>query len=468
MSATPALTPHFDASLAEAARAEHALGEVRTILYHDHLTGIGNRRHFEGRLKEVLEGCKDKPDTLEAPALLLLDLDRFKTVNDTLGHAVGDTLLRLVAQRMQSILGPLDTLSRLGGDEFGIVTFSAANADKLAIQLVEVVQRTYLVEGYPINIGVSIGIARAPQDGRERGELLQHADLALYQAKAAGRSCFVHFQPEMETRARERREFELALRKALVLRQMQLHYQPQIDVKTRRLTGFQAMLRWNHPKMGVLLPQDFIPMAEEIGVIVPLGEWVLKSVCREAARWPDDVTIAMSVSPVQFETGRFLAAVGKALEDSGIPGHKLELEVTETILLRDGEIIRAMLESLRGLGVRVAIDSFGTGVASLSQMVEFPLDRIKIDRALVDETVTGAKQRAIVRAIAALGQGLGISTLVEGVTTDEHLERIQRDGCSSVQGFLSSRAVPAEDLRLLVESQLSNLVCSPTPNEASV
>ena len=447
------------------ARAEEALGEVRTVLYRDHLTGIGNRRHFEGCLKQVLEVAGSGPET---PALLLLDLDRFKAVNDTLGHAVGDAVLRLVAQRMNDLLEPGDALARLGGDEFGIITSSAERAESLATHLVEVIQRTYLVEGYPINIGVSVGIARSPQDGVDRSQLLQRADLALYQAKASGRSCFLHFLPEMEVKARERREFELGLRKALALRQMELHFKPQVDVLSKRMVGLQALLRWRHPRLGLLTPDIFLPLAEEIGVVVPLGEWVLKTVCKEAARWPDDVTVAMNVSPLQFETDRFFEAVQKALADSGIPGYRLEIEVTEAILLRNSEAIRGMLNRLRQLGVKVAVDSFGTGVASLSQMVEFPLDRIKIDRALVDESVSGPKERAIVRAVAALGEGLGVTTLVEGVTTAEHLTRIQQNGCASIQGLFSSHAVLAGDLRAHVEALLTIAPTHPLLEEVQV
>jgi predicted signal transduction protein with EAL and GGDEF domain len=302
---------------------------------------------------------------------------------------------------------------------------------------------------------VSIGIARAPQDGLERGLLLKNADLALYQAKASGRSCFLNFLPEMEAKARKKREFELALRKAVPLRQLELHYRPQVDIETNRLVGLEAMLRWRHPSQGILNSPAFIPIAEEIGIVVSIGEWALKAACQEASRWPDNVTIAICVSPLQFETERFFRAVTHALEAAGIVGSRLELEVTESILLRDGRSVLAILNKLRSIGVKVAVDSFGTGIASLSQMVELPLDKIKIDQTLIEENGSDAKQRAIVRAIVALGEGLGVSTLVDGVTSPEHLARIQRDGCSSVKGYLFSQAVTGKELYASVQALLS-------------
>jgi diguanylate cyclase (GGDEF)-like protein len=430
---------------------EESTAELVDSLYRDHLTGIGNRRHFEDRLQEALSSSTSQP------TLLLLDLDRFKAVNDTLGHAVGDILLRLVSQRFTQLLDHSDTLARLGGDEFGIITHAPANVGGLAARIVDVIQRPYLIEGCPVNIGVSIGIAQAPQDGLDRGQLLKNADLALYQAKATGRCCFLYFLPEMEVRAQEKRELELALRKAVPLRQLELHYRPQVDIETKRLVGLEAMLRWRHPSQGILNPAAFIPIAEEIGIVVSIGEWALKAACQEASRWPDDVTIAVTVSPIQFETKRFFEAVERALKVAGITGSRLELTVTESILLRDGRAVLAILNKLRSIGVRVAIDSFGTGIASLSQMVEFPLDKIKIDRTLIEENGSDAKQRAIVRAIVALGEGLGVSTLVDGVTSPEHLARIQRDGCSSVKGYLSAQAVAGKDLHASVQALLSTI-----------
>lgn len=418
-------------------------------LHRDHLTRIGNRRFFEARLNERVAVASILSATT---TVLILDLDRFKAVNDSLGHAVGDALLCLVVQRASSLLGPDDTFARLGGDEFGMVIESESKVDDLCGNLTELIQRPYLIDGCPVNIGVSIGIASVPKDGRDRATVMHSADLALYKAKASGRNCFVRFEPMMESNAMEKRELEVCLRKALPLRQIVLHYRPQIDVRTRKLLGVEAVLRWRHPTRGVLEAPDFIPLAEEIGVVTAIGEWALKTVCREAARWAQDVTFGLSVSPIFLESKRFYDAVTLALSTSGIKGSQLELEVTEDLLLRDAKAVVAMLECLQNIGVRVAIDSFGTGMASLSQMVEFPLDKIKIARTLVAEGSSGVKERAVFRAIAALGASLGISTVVEGIETAEHLDRIHMDGCSSIQGCLASQTVSAEELHTLVDS----------------
>ena len=428
--------------------------------YRDDLTKIANRRFFERRLTECLAV---PPGTGSTTILLLLDLDRFKAVNDSLGHAVGDSLLCRVSERIESQLSDSDTFARLGGDEFGIILHDRCDVNDLATRIIELVQRTYLIDGLPVNVGVSIGVSVSPADAQERSQLMQCADLALYQAKAVGRNCFVYFKPSMEVRAREKREMEIELRKAVAMRQLEVHYRPQIDVKSEKLFGIEAVLRWKHPRFGLLEAPSFIPLAEETGVIVAVGEWALKAVCREAARWPEDVAVALRVSPLQFESNRFLDAVKQSLATYGIKSQRLELEVTEGILLRDGKTVLSMLERLRSIGVRVAVDSFGTGIASLSQMVGFPLDKIKIASALVEEEGTGIKERAIVRAIAALGASLGISTIVEGVRTAEHLSRIQLDGCSAIQGCLFSEAVPAETLkdrveRLITTSQKTLLV----------
>lgn len=421
---------------------------VNDPAYLDHLTTIWNRRHFERKLNDWLE---DRESATYGATILLLDLDRFKVVNDSLGHAVGDTLLCLVAQRVSSILGTGDVFARLGGDEFGILICSEFKALELASRLIELVQRTYLIDGCPVNIGVSIGLASAPKDATDRGELMRCADLALYQSKRAGRNRFTRFEPTMAVKAREKRDLEIALRKAVALKQLVMQYRPQLDIETKHLMGLEAVLLWKHPTRGLIEATEFIPLAEEIGVAVPIGEWALRAVCREAARWPDDVPCALALSPVLFESLRFYETVSQALTNAGIEGHKLELEVTEQILLRDGKAVLTMLECLRSLGVRVAVDSFGTGMASLSQMVGFPLDKIKISRSLVEENGASVKSRAIVRAIAALGASLGVSTMVEGVNTQEHLERIQADGCSSVQGCLLGKAVAPGDLQALID-----------------
>ena len=435
---TSTTTPHF----------EHS-NHPQDDLHRDHLTRIGNRRFFEARLNERVAVAS----VLSAnTTVLILDLDRFKAVNDSLGHAVGDALLCLVVQRASSLLGPDDTFARLGGDEFGMVIEAEAKVDVLCGNLTELIQRPYLIDGCSVNIGVSIGIACVPKDGNDRASVMRSADLALYKAKSSGRNCFMRFEPKMEANAVEKRELEVSLRKALPLRQIVLHYRPQIDVRSRKLLGVEAVLRWEHPTRGLLEAPDFIPLAEEIGVVNAIGEWALKAVCREAARWEHDVTFALSVSPIFLESKRFYGAVTLALSNSGIEGNRLELEVTEDLLLRDAKTVVAMLECLQTIGVRVAIDSFGTGMASLSQMVGFPLDKIKIAPTLVAEGSSGLKERAVFRAIAALGASLGIATMVEGIETPEHLDHIHEDGCSSVQGCLASQTVSADELHTLVNS----------------
>jgi diguanylate cyclase (GGDEF)-like protein len=419
----------------------------------DHLTNIGNRRFFESRLNDRLE---DPPHPASETRILLLDLDRFKSVNDSLGHAVGDTLLCLVAQRVLSVLGEDDCFARLGGDEFGIILHSGANPEKFAKHLIDLVHRTYLIDGYPVNVGVSIGMATAPQDARDRTSLMRCADLALYDAKAKGRNRFVSFRPEMATRARAKRDLEIALRKAVALRQMVLQYRPQLDAQTNSLMGFEAVLQWQHPTRGLLDPAEFLPLAEEIGLVESIGEWAVKAVCREIASWPEKVSCSLRVSALLFESERFYEAAESALKAFAVSENQLELEVTETLLLRDAPKVLAMLQRLRSIGVRVAVDSFGTGMASLCQIVNFPLDKIKIARSLVEEQNTGPKERAIVRAIAALGVTLGISTVVEGVSTSEHLGRIQQDGCSAVQGYLTGSAVPSHQLRAMIDEHLQS------------
>ncbi len=413
----------------------------------DHLTGIGSRLFFEQKLEDALAKLASGDE--DSASLLFVDLDRFKAVNDTLGHAVGDALLRLVSDRLTQSLREGDILARLGGDEFAILLAGSITREAsaaLAARIIDLIQRPYLVDGHVINVGASIGLAVAPENGQTRVELLSSADLALYQSKAAGRGVYHFFETSMLERAQNRRALELDLRKALLLRQFELHYQPQIDVETEGVIGLEGLLRWRHPVRGLLLPGDFLPLAEELGLAVPIGDWVLKTACREAVRWPSSVTIAVNVSPLQFEMGKFAQTVARALTTAGLSGDRLEVEVTENILLRDGHAVLATLNDLRALGVRVAMDSFGTGVASLSQLVNFPFDKIKIDRSLIALQQVDSRNRAIVRAISALGHSLGISTLAEGVETAEHLAHVRAEGCHSVQGFYYSKAVPSGEL----------------------
>ena len=429
--------------------------DVYALAYADPLTGIANRSAFEWNLDEALR--KLSAGELSQVAVLFVDLDRFKAVNDTLGHAVGDSLLRLVSERLRSTLRETDIAARLGGDEFAILLTTlkeAAAAAELATRLIDLVARPYLIDGHVLNVGASVGIALAPADGTTRTHLLRNADLALYHAKRSGRGMHSFFEAAMEERAQQRRALELDLRKALLLRQFELHYQPQINVESERVIGMEGLLRWRHPKRGLLMPGDFLALAEEIGLAVSIGEWVVKVACKEASRWPADVTVAINISPLHFETSNFAESVQRSLEAANLPAGRLEIEVTEDVLLRNGPNVRLTLDALQTLGVRVAMDSFGTGVASLGQLVNIPFDKIKIARSLIGGDAGGKKGRAIVRAISALGHSLGITTLAAGVETREHLADVRSEGCHHVQGFYYSQAVPANEIANLLSRQL--------------
>ncbi len=424
----------------------------------DPLTGLPNRKLFGDRVEAALAGgAQGAPDaTSGGTAVLLIDLDRFKPVNDTLGHLVGDGLLRLVAARLRTVVRDADIVARLGGDEFAVLLSPIADADvlrPLAARIVDVLGRPYLVDGHLVNVSASLGFALSPADGAVHDQLLRSADLALYDAKSAGRGRFAAFRPELDRRALARRSMEIDLRKALALHEFELHYQPQIDIETETVTGFEALLRWRNPTRGLVSPLDFIPLAEEIGLIVPLGEWVLREACREAVRWPSAISLAVNVSPSQFENGRrLLDAVSAALTSSGLSARRLEIEITETVLLRNETSVLDTLHSLRALGIKVAMDDFGTGYSSLSQLRSFPFDKIKIDRSFVGDGDALESQNAIIRAITALGTSLGMATIAEGVETQEQLARIRAEGCRSVQGYLFSRPVPTGDIAPLIAS----------------
>ena len=421
-----------------------------TLAYRDPLTGVGNRSLLERKLDESL--VRLGSGELESVTVLFLDLDRFKVINDTLGHGTGDELLRLVCGRLQSTLRDSDTLARMGGDEFAILLTAPSGrevASALAARIIDLIERTYLIDGQIMNVGASIGIAVAPRDGLTRDDLLKSADLALYFSKGAGRGVSHFFEPAMAEKARLRRTLEFDLRKALVLRQFELHYQAQVDTEGGSILGLIASLRWRHPQRGLLLPVEFIQLAEEIGLAIPIGEWVLKRACRDATNWPESITVAVSVSPHQFESEKLASFVDHALQAVELPGSRLEIGVTEEILLRKNSSVLKTLISLKALSVKVVMNSFGTGVASLSQLVNFPFDKINIDQSLLAATENDAKSRAVLRAIAVLGDSLGIATLAGGVETSEQLMRVRSEGCSTVQGFYCTKAVPAGELAAL-------------------
>jgi diguanylate cyclase (GGDEF)-like protein len=413
---------------------------------HDALTELPNRLLLRERLEEALAARLGPAG--ETLAVLGLDLDRFKAVNDTLGHPVGDVLLKAVAARIRGCLSEQDTIGRLGGDEFAIIQVGAKQphgARMLAERLVEAMPEPFSVEGHALNVGVSIGIALAPSDGLDVDTLLKRADLALYRAKAEGRSRFSFFAAGMDTEADARRALETDLRDALAKGEFQLVYQPFMNLAAGEVTGFEALLRWHHPARGAVAPADFIPLAEETGLIIPLGEWILRQACTEAARFPEAIRIAVNVSVVQFRNPHFVPSVVSALAAAGLSPHRLELEITETVLMEESEATLKTLHHLRSLGVRLALDDFGTGYSSLSYLSSFPFDKLKIDRSFVSGLGTNPDCAAIVRAIVGLGTSLGMTITAEGVETPAQLDFIRAVGCSEAQGSIIDASQPIGD-----------------------
>lgn len=429
---------------------QKAQAQISHMARHDSLTNLPNRTLFREQLEEALWRAK-RNDHI---AVLCLDLDHFKGINDSLGHPIGDDLLREVACRLTDCVREGDTVCRLGGDEFAIVQIGSdpqTSPTNLANRLIEVVSAPYNIQGHQITIGVSIGVAVAPNDGSDADQLLKNSDLALYRAKEDGGGIFHFFEIGMDARAQARRLQEIDLRGALLRSEFLVYYQPIQDLKADRVVGFEALVRWNHPLRGMVAPLNFIPLAEETGLIVPLGDWVLRTACSDAAGWSQDVCVAVNLSPAQFKSRNLVPSVVSALEDSDLSACRLELEITESVLLHDSDATLATLHKLRSLGVRISMDDFGTGYSSLSYLRSFPFDKIKIDRSFVSELATRDDSMAIVRAVTGLGKSLGISTTAEGVETSEQLALLRLEGCTEVQGYLFSPPRPAED----VESMLS-------------
>ena len=427
-----------------------AQAKISHMARHDALTSLPNRVLFHEQLEQGLR----RAGSNDQLAMLCLDLDHFKDINDSLGHPIGDALLKEVGRRLKATVGEHDTVARLGGDEFAVVQIGRseeAAARALAGRLVEVISAPYEIDDHQIVIGVSIGISLSPQDGTNPDELLKNADLALYRAKADGRGTYRFFETGMDARAQARRLLEMDLRAALQRDEFEPHYQPIRDVASDRVVAFEALLRWNHPQRGLISPINFIPLAEETGLIVQLGEFVLRSACADAATWPDDVDVAVNLSPVQFKSPNLIAIVTEALEASGLAARRLELEITESVLLQNSEATLTTLHELRGMGVRISLDDFGTGYSSLSYLRSFPFDKIKIDRSFVSELATRQDSMAIIRAVTGLGRSLGIVTTAEGVENDVQLELLRREGCTQAQGYLFSMPRPASDVALMLE-----------------
>jgi diguanylate cyclase (GGDEF)-like protein len=412
---------------------------------HDALTDLPNRSFLKESISEGLKRVRRG----DAMAVLCLDLDRFKAVNDTLGHPVGDQLLQVVAERIRRSIRETDTPARLGGDEFAILQIGTPQphgATILASRLVEALAMPYVVQDHQLVIGCSIGIAMAPLDGEDAEDLLKKADLALYRAKLDGRGLYKFFEAEMDARVQARRILELDLRNALANKEFTLHYQPVIALDHDEIAGLEALLRWTHPHRGLISPAEFIPLAEETGLIVPIGEWVVRQACKDAIAWPDHVTVAVNISPVQFKNALLVPMITSALAWSGLPANRLELEITESVLLQDTETTLATLHQLRALGVHVSMDDFGTGYSSLSYLRRFPFDKIKIDQSFVRDIGNNKQALAIVQAVTNLGATLGMTTTAEGVETRDQLEQLRAHGCTEVQGYYFSKPKPIEEI----------------------
>ena len=450
----PAPNGGFVATFEDITERQQAEEKIEHLAHHDPLTDLLNRASFYERIGQALSALRRS----ESIAVLSIDLDHFKGVNDSLGHPVGDLLLKAAADRMRSSVRGEDFVARLGGDEFAIVQVLPSDhppdVAAFATRLIEVLIAPYDLEGHQVVVGTSVGIAMAPNDGSEPDALMKNADLALYRAKADGGGVYRFFELEMDARMQARRALELDLRKAIVNKEFELYYQPIIDVKSGQVTSCEALIRWHHPDRGMVPPMEFIAVAEETGLIVPLGEWILQQACADAAHWPDHITIAVNLSPAQFKSKHLLAAVKSALSTSGLAAKRLELEITELVLLQDNEGAFAILHQLRDLGIRIAMDDFGTGYSSLGYLRSFPFDKIKIDQSFIQDLPGKEESLAIVRAVVGLSSSLGITTTAEGVETKEQLASLASEGCNEFQGFLFSKPRPAAEVaRILKEAQ---------------
>ena len=441
------LSSSFNAMSAGIAQREN---RIRHMAYHDALTDLPNRLQLAEKLDEVLaEVARDGGSV----AVLCLDLDNFKIINDTLGHGVGDKVLKIVADRLRGAAEG-HFLAHTGGDEFCVLLSGSAvdAAGDTAQLLIDRLSEPLTVEGQFLKAGLSIGISKAPDDSMVADDLLKHADLALHTAKAAGRGRFRHFTVALDEEANERRKVEMDLHGALANGEFELYFQPLFDLASNRFSAFEALIRWNHPDKGLVSPIDFIPIAEETGLIVPIGEWVLKEACRQATGWPEDIRVAVNFSTVQFETSGIRNLVFQALATSGLAPGRLEIEITESLFLESSGQVLDTLHGLKQIGVRIALDDFGTGFSSLSYLRRFPFDKIKIDRSFILELLKTREANAVVKAIADLAAALNMETTAEGVEEPEQVEALRAHGCTNVQGYLFSKPVPAADVLPLIEA----------------
>jgi len=424
--------------------------QINRMARFDALTGLPNRLQLN---EQLARGMAEAEKWGTRCGFMMIDLDRFKAVNDSLGHPVGDRLLGQVSERLARLVTENELIGRLGGDEFAVVVRDACDTerlDHLARAIIETLSRPYELDAHTLYIGASIGIAVGPRDGRTAEMLIRSADLALYRSKDAGGGVFNTYEPQLHIKAEERRILEMALRKALEKGEMHLEYQPVVAAGDGRLTGFEALLRWTHPELGVVSPAKFVPLAEDARLIVPMGEWVLRSACAEAAKWPAPIRVAVNVSPEQLHNPAFVSVVASALANSGLPPERLELEVTEGVFMREGTGAVQVLERILDLGVRLSLDDFGTGYSSLGYLARTRFSTIKVDRSFVQAASKGQPEPiAIIRAVVALAQSLGMATTAEGVETEQEHQMIQELGCTKVQGYYFGRPLPVAEARAL-------------------
>ncbi|WP_334475989.1 putative bifunctional diguanylate cyclase/phosphodiesterase [Bradyrhizobium sp. AZCC 1699] len=435
----------------EIADREELQARSQYLAYHDSLTGLGNRMLFKEQLEQALT---DETVTPHPLAVLFVDLDGFKAVNDTGGHSVGDLLLKSLSAKLRDLLPPTDRIARLGGDEFAILQISGIQPSAslaLAERVIEVAAHPQTIEGNDVTVGASVGIAIVHPGEMNAETVLKCADLAMYSAKSGGRGTFRMFDPQMDAIVQTRRSLERDMRNALAQGDFSLFYQPLVNLQTKKVTAFEALMRWHHPERGSVAPSEFIPVAEEMGLILPLGEWALRQACMEAIRWPDEINLSVNLSPLQFAKGNLVSTVMSALASSGLPASRLELEITESVLLEKSDRNIGILNHLRSLGVRISMDDFGTGYSSIGYLRSFPFDKIKIDQSFVRDVLVDEGSLAIVRAIAGLGVSFGITTTAEGVETEEQMHCLSREGCIEVQGYLLSKPVPPAEVPGLLE-----------------
>ena len=438
----------------EIADREELQAKSQYLAYHDSLTGLGNRLLFKEQLDEALKDVSVTPHPL---AVLFLDLDGFKAVNDTLGHSVGDLLLKCIATKLRDLLPSTDRIARLGGDEFAILQMSSpqpASSTLLAERIIDIVGQPHNIDGHDVSVGASVGITIARPGEMSTESLLKSADLAMYSAKSEGRGTFRIFDPQMDAIVQTRRSLERDMRTSLAQGGFELYYQPLVNLQTKRVTAFEALMRWHHKERGAVPPSEFIPVAEDMGLIIQLGEWALRRACMEAMEWPDDIRVSVNLSSLQFAKGSLVSTVVSALASAGLPATRLELEITESVLLEKSDRNIAILNQLRELGVRISMDDFGTGYSSIGYLRSFPFDKIKIDQSFVRDLLVDEGSLAIVRAIAGLCVSFGMTTTAEGVETEEQMRCLNLEGCVEVQGYLYSKPVPTSEIaRVLADLQ---------------